>query len=193
MRRDRSTFNIYTRRPYAVAVMRGSHEYPAVGGTVMFYPAGNATLVKAQIWGLPRSGAEIFGFHVHEGGSCHGPMPQPFDSHSAGFGTGESGNFNYRSVPHLDNANMERATGETFKKYAGGHFNPGGKPHPFHSGDMPPLFGCDGMAYSIFLTNRFTPDEIVGRTVIIHLNPDDFTTQPSGNSGEMIACGVIRR
>ena len=38
---------------------------------------------------------------------------------------------------------------------------------------------------------KFTPDQIVGRTVIIHEKADDFTTQPSGNSGKMIACGQI--
>lgn len=71
------------------------------------------------------------------------------------------------------------------------HYNPKDCPHPYHSGDMPPLFGNDGYAFSAFLTNRFTVEEIIGRTVIIHANPDDFTTQPSGNSGTKIACGVI--
>lgn len=40
-------------------------------------------------------------------------------------------------------------------------------------------------------TNRFYPEEVIGRTVIIHGGVDDFHTQPSGNSGEMIACGQI--
>lgn len=48
---------------------------------------------------------------------------------------------------------------------------------------MPPLFGADGEALLIFLTDRFRVRDIVGRTVIIHAMPDDFTTQPSGNSG----------
>lgn len=76
---------------------------------------------------------------------------------------------------------------------ADGHFNPRGCPHPYHAGDMPPLFGNHGMAYMSFLTDRFTLEEIIGKTVIIHSKPDDFTTQPSGDSGEMIACGVIAR
>ena len=73
-----------------------------------------------------------------------------------------------------------------------GHFNPYKCEHPFHAGDMPPLFGVDGSAVLLFLTNRFSVEEIIGRTVIIHARPDDFMTQPSGNSGEKIACGVIR-
>lgn len=73
------------------------------------------------------------------------------------------------------------------------HFNPGGCGHPDHAGDLPPLFGNEGTALCLFLTNRFSVGEVLGRTVIIHDHPDDFTTQPSGNSGIKIACGVIRR
>ena len=73
------------------------------------------------------------------------------------------------------------------------HYNPDGCGHPYHAGDLPPLFGNNGLALSLFLTNRFSIDEVIGRTVIIHDYPDDFTTQPSGHSGTKIACGVIRR
>ena len=45
----------------------------------------------------------------------------------------------------------------------------------------------------IFLTERFNIDEIIGKTIIIHSNPDDFTTQPGGNSGTKIACGLIKK
>ncbi|MDE7220220.1 MAG: superoxide dismutase family protein [Oscillospiraceae bacterium] len=72
------------------------------------------------------------------------------------------------------------------------HYNPNDCGHPHHAGDLPPLFGNNGLALSAFLTNRFSVDEVTGRTVIIHDQPDDFTTQPSGNSGTKIACGVIR-
>ena len=75
----------------------------------------------------------------------------------------------------------------------GGHFNPGGAMHPNHAGDLPPLLADHGKAYMRFLTDRFHVDEIIGRTVIIHEEPDDFHTQPSGNAGTKIACGVIRR
>lgn len=75
----------------------------------------------------------------------------------------------------------------------GGHFNPDGRSHPNHAGDLPPLLGDFGKAYMKVLTGRFRVGEILGRTVILHAQPDDFHTQPSGNAGTKIACGVIRR
>ena len=75
---------------------------------------------------------------------------------------------------------------------AGGHLNPEDCPHPHHAGDLPPLFGCRGSAYLSVLTDRLSIPDIIGRTVVIHSEPDDFTTQPSGHSGSRIACGVIR-
>ena len=71
------------------------------------------------------------------------------------------------------------------------HYNPGGCPHPAHAGDMPPLLSVKGRAAMTFLTDNFTPDEIIGKTIVIHSDADDFTTQPSGNSGTKIACGEI--
>ncbi|MCH5324273.1 MAG: superoxide dismutase family protein [Eubacterium sp.] len=71
------------------------------------------------------------------------------------------------------------------------HYNPENYPHPYHAGDMPPLFSNCGYAFSVFLTDRFSLRDVIGKTVIIHSKPDDFTTQPSGNSGEKIACGRI--
>lgn len=65
--------------------------------------------------------------------------------------------------------------------------------HPKHAGDLPPLLECKGQAYLSVKTDRFTVDEIIGRTVIIHSDSDDFSTQPTGNAGRKIACGVIRR
>lgn len=81
---------------------------------------------------------------------------------------------------------------DAFSK-ANGHYNPNNCPHPYHAGDLPPLFSVNGRAFSAFLTDRFKVNEILGRTVIIHRNPDDFSSQPSGNAGEKIACGVINR
>ena len=73
-----------------------------------------------------------------------------------------------------------------------GHYNPDGCEHPYHAGDLPPLLGNRGYAISVFLTDRFSVREIMGRTVIVHGSADDFRTQPSGNAGTMIACGVVR-
>lgn len=75
---------------------------------------------------------------------------------------------------------------------AGGHYNPANQPHPEHAGDMIPLLGSQGYAWSAFYDKRFAINDIIGKSVIIHLNRDDFTTQPSGDSGAMIGCGVIR-
>lgn len=74
---------------------------------------------------------------------------------------------------------------------ADGHYDPAGRRHPYHAGDLPPLFGNHGYAYMSVLTDRFSVDEIIGHVVIIHRNIDDFTTQPSGNAGAKIACGKI--
>lgn len=76
-------------------------------------------------------------------------------------------------------------------KNSKGHLNLNMCPHPFHAGDFPPLLENNGYAYSKFLTNKFKISEIIGKVIIIHDLPDDFTTHPSGNSGTKIACGVI--
>jgi len=43
-----------------------------------------------------------------------------------------------------------------------------------------------------FFTNRFLPGDVIGRTVMIHENPDDYRSQPSGDAGKRIGCGVIQ-
>lgn len=75
----------------------------------------------------------------------------------------------------------------------GEHYNPENEPHPFHAGDLLPLLSNQGYAWSAFYDKRFAMDEIIGKSVIIHSGPDDFTTQPSGNAGIKIGCGEIRR
>ena len=74
----------------------------------------------------------------------------------------------------------------------GSHFNPRDTVHPSHAGDMPPLLFCNGGAHLSFKTDRFKIKDIIGKTVVIHDRPDDFTTQPAGNAGKKIACGVIK-
>lgn len=83
---------------------------------------------------------------------------------------------------------------------AKGHFNPAGKPHAApgsgHAGDLPQLTGDKtGRGKLDIELAGFTvapgPASVVGRGLIVHADPDDFKTQPTGNSGARIACGVI--
>ncbi len=87
---------------------------------------------------------------------------------------------------------------------AGGHFNPTGKPHAHpstterHAGDMPMLVADASGTASLtteldVITIGSGATDIVGKAVIVHTDPDDFKTQPTGNAGGRVACGVIRR
>lgn len=78
-------------------------------------------------------------------------------------------------------------------KAAGEHWNPTNQPHGNHAGDFPVLFSNNGMSYMDFYTNKFTVDEVVGKAIIIHQNPDDYRSQPAGNAGKRLACGIISR
>ena len=104
------------------------------------------------------------GFHIHEKGDC-----------------GDNGNA------------------------SGGHFNPAGGMHGkfgaagTHAGELPSLVAdAAGVArfsvdvHSISLTDG-AANNVVGRALVVHRDPDDFTTQPAGNSGPRIACAVITR
>ncbi len=101
------------------------------------------------------------GFHVHETGDCSAP-----DAMSAG-----------------------------------GHFNPMDQPHgpqsmAHHGGDMPSLKAdAVGNAEATFTMEGVTlagaTDGVIGKAVIVHAQPDDYQTQPTGNSGGRIACGLI--
>ena len=84
---------------------------------------------------------------------------------------------------------------------AGGHFNPDGQPHgpqngPHHGGDMPSLKAdAKGSVDQKFMLTGVTMaagrTSLVGRSVIVHAMADDYQTQPTGNSGARIGCGVI--
>lgn len=74
----------------------------------------------------------------------------------------------------------------------GSHYNPLNQPHPKHAGDMPPLLSCNGYSFMTFYAEQLMISQVIGKSVIVHEKPDDFTTQPSGNAGNKIACGVIR-
>ena len=206
--------------PVSWAIIRGSRDYPQINGTVWFYQLSKGTLVIAEINGLPKNNSPcnnpIFAFHIHEGNSCapqqppqrpipqpqppQRPMPQPQPPQRPT----PQPQPPQRPTPQIPPIQIipiippftnrsSRNSGQNTESFpnSGTHYNPNRCPHPYHAGDMPPLFSADGYAFLSFVTNRFTAKEIRGRTIILHSQTDDFTTQPSGNSGTKIACGVI--
>ena len=86
----------------------------------------------------------------------------------------------------------ESCSGKDFSG-TGSHYNPTDWAHPKHAGDLPPLLRCGENAYLSVKTDRFSVKNIIGRTVVIHSDPDDFRSQPAGNAGKKIACGVIQK
>ena len=103
------------------------------------------------------------GFHIHEAGDC-----------SSGDGMSTKGHFNPHGKPHGDPKSAER-----------------------HAGDLPALrAGKDGRAKIDVTLDAISIGQgagnIVGRGLIIHADPDDYKTQPTGNAGARIACGVIK-
>lgn len=75
---------------------------------------------------------------------------------------------------------------------AGSHLNFENKSHPNHTGDLPVILNNNGYVWSAVYTNRFKPCDVKGYPVIIHSNPDDYRSQPSGDAGEKIGCGIIK-
>jgi Cu-Zn family superoxide dismutase len=84
---------------------------------------------------------------------------------------------------------------------AGGHFNPMSEPHGHgmhrHVGDMPNLVadanGVANLSVELdLMTLREGSNNIIGRGIIVHASPDDYASQPTGNAGGRIACGVIK-
>ena len=103
------------------------------------------------------------GFHIHEAGDC-----------GSGDGMSAKGHFNPHGKPHGDPKSAER-----------------------HAGDLPSLkAGKDGRARIDATVDAISIGQgagnIVGRGLIIHADPDDYKTQPTGNAGARIACGVIK-
>lgn len=132
-----------------------------VAGTVKFYQDQKGLYVRVDIKNAPVGG---HGFHIHENGEC---TPPDFAS-------------------------------------AGGHFDPTGTKHgsptdaETHMGDLGNLVaGNDGrISHEAYFRPKYRGEtvpweSIIGKAVILHENPDDYITQPTGNSGGRIACGVI--
>jgi superoxide dismutase, Cu-Zn family len=87
---------------------------------------------------------------------------------------------------------------------AGGHFNPEGVTHgaydhpPHHAGDMPNVKAdVRGEVHTSFDTGALSigsgAGDIVGKAVVVHREADDYKSQPAGNSGPRVSCGVIVR
>lgn len=98
------------------------------------------------------------------------------------------------------------ATGKTIDfGAAGGHFDPGaahkhGQPgnpaNASHAGDLPNLTADPaGKASARYLNTQVTlgpgPTSVIGRSLVVHADPDDYVTEPAGNSGARVLCGRI--
>ena len=136
-----------------------------VVGSATFTQVGSALRVLVEVQGLPPGPK---GVHVHAIGTCDGPA---FAS-------------------------------------AGDHFNPHGRQHGAlnhpkgpHAGDLPNItVGADGKGRLETMTELMTLGsgtgglfDTDGSAIVVHAAPDDFKTDPTGNSGARIACGVILR
>ena len=133
----------------------------SVAGTLTVMPMGSGVHLTGNIAGLAPGSTHAF--HIHEKGDCS----------AADFSS------------------------------AGGHFNPTAQPHgrtaqgAHHLGDNDNLVAdANGIArvnahFTGVVLGGGGGNDIVGKAVIVHANPDDYTSQPSGNAGARIACGVI--
>ncbi|MBO8165152.1 MAG: superoxide dismutase family protein [Brevibacillus sp.] len=148
----------------AIAHIKGGPLAPQLRGTVVFTDVSGGAEVCAEISGLP----------PYQPGSANQAPIGPHGFHIHENGSCEIG----------DPDNPFQAAGE--------HWNPTDQPHGNHAGDFPVLFSNNGYAWMCFFTNRFRVADVIGKTVIIHQNPDDYRTQPAGDSGKRLACGIIQ-
>ncbi len=148
----------------AIANLSGSSLAPDVRGTVKFFKDPDGTWVEAEVFGLP---------DFAEGTSTT-PQIGPFSFHIHEFDT------------------CGATSGDSPFEAAGGHWNPDGEPHGNHAGDFPVLFSNGGTAKTMFFTNRFYPDDVVGKSVVIHQSPDNYSST-ARVFGKRLACGPIQR
>lgn len=149
--------------PYARAFIKGNFLAPKLDGIVELYPYLEGTLVKVEIANLPPT--------------------KPISNNEAPVGP-----FGF----HIHDGVTCEDLQNKFEQ-AKGHYNPSNMPHAFHAGDLPSLLSNYGYAYMIVYTDRFKPEEVIGKAIIIHKNPDDYRTQPAGNAGDRIVCGLIEK
>jgi len=145
------------------AIIKGGPLAPNLKGFVVFTAVPGGTEVYTEITGLPS----------FKPATESSPQIGPFGFHIHKNGNCTVGN---PVTPFMA---------------ADGHWNPTNQPHGNHAGDFPVLFSNGGKSRMTFFTNKFNVESIIGKSVIIHESPDDYRTQPSGNSGRMLACGVI--
>jgi Cu-Zn family superoxide dismutase len=147
----------------AITEIHGGPFAPQIRGMVFFQDVAGGVWVSVDVVGLPLYKPAM------DGGQPTGPH---------GFHIHEFGN-----CAVGDPNNPFTATGS--------HWNPTNQPHGNHAGDFPVLFSNNGRAVMNFFTNKFKVADVVGHSIIIHQNPDDYRTPPAGNSGKRLACGVI--
>ena len=157
-------WKIFSEIPTAIAYIHGSIEHPEMKGIAHFYQTTDKVLVLVEMMNLPTDNGM-------NSKNCSGGI---YAVHI------------HEGTECTGNKNDPFANAMT-------HFNPNHCGHPYHAGDMPPLFENEGYALNVFVTNRFKVEDVLGKTVIVHDKRDDFTSQPAGNAGTKIACGVIRR
>lgn len=149
---------------FAVAEIKGGPLKKDIRGYVSFQKVTGGVVVCAYVYGLPE--------YKPENNNKNPIGPFGFHIHE-----GETCAIGDKDNPF---------------KAAKGHYNPRKVPHGNHPGDFPVLVASDGFAQMCFFTNKFNINEILGKSVIIHQNPDDYRSQPAGDSGKRLACGIIK-
>ena len=151
----------------AVARVQGGPLAPSLSGTVVFRQTPDGVIVTVEVTGLP----------PYVPGNLAGTPPiQPIGPHG----------FHIHAVGDCTVGDPSAPFGAAL-----GHYKVGTQVHGDHAGDLPVLFSNDGRAKMTVLTDAFDVSDVNGRAVILHKNPDDYRTDPTGAAGPRLACGVI--